>query len=209
MKRKPNIIVDALKLFCITVLAGLLLGGVHYITKEPIARAEAEAKDKAYREVLASAETFTDSFEDILEKSEEILADEPWCEGASINGILTGKNSAGETVGYVVLASSSKSYGGEIGLVVGTDTKGIVTGISVLTINDTPGLGMKAKEESFRNQFVGVDNDLYEVVKTGSDFIGQVDAISSATITSKAFTAAVNGAKLIVKNCIEEVKVNE
>lgn len=194
MKKQPNIIKDAAILFLITVIAGILLGGVYALTKEPIAAAEENAKNKAYKEVLASADEFKECFADSLASYDEME------EGITIENALVGRDSSGEATGYVVQASSSKSYGGKITLIIGMDDETTITGISVLSINDTPGLGMKAKEEDFRNQFKGIDTSMYVVVKDGANpAAGEIDAISSATITSKAFTGAVNGAKAFLR----------
>ena len=84
----------------------------------------------------------------------------------------------------------------------GIDTNGAVTGISLLEINETPGLGMKAKDESFLSQFVGASGTL-SVVKDGSAAPGTVQAITSATITTKAVTSAVNKAVALYNNVKE------
>lgn len=195
MNKKPNLFKDAAVLFAITILSGLLLGGIYTLTKEPIAQAEQAAKDKAYAEVLPEGKTFEETFQKAVENQKEVLADFDELSSLRIDGALCAKDDKGEVIGYVILATGTKSYGGDLSLAVGLTPDGIVQGTSILTINDTPGLGMKAKEDSFRQQYNGKDVEAYFVVKTGASQPYEIDAISSATITSRAYTVAVNGAK--------------
>lgn len=203
MKKKPNLFKDALILCLITCIAGVLLGATYSITKEPIAQAEERTKTEAYQSVCPAAVSFTDSFAQELARADEILAASEYVADTTIDGCLTGTDSDGAVVGYIVLSTCSKSYGGDISLVTGFDVNGIVTGVEVLTINDTPGLGMKAKEDAFRNQYVGKDTDHYTVTKNGAAAADEIDAISSATITSRAFTNAENGAKAFLLECLK------
>ncbi len=100
--------------------------------------------------------------------------------------------SGGETAGYVFTVSSA-GYGGEIELTVGINSDGAVTGLTILSINETPGLGMNAKKDSFISQFLGKSGKL-SVVKNKTPANGEILAITSATVTSKAVTNAVNDA---------------
>lgn len=203
MKKKPNLLKDALTLCLITCIAGVLLGATYSITKDPIAQEEERRKVESYQSVCPAAARFTDSFTEELAKADEILSESGYVENTTIDGCLTGTDAEGAVVGYVVLSTCSKSYGGSLSIVTGFDTDGIVTGVEVLTINDTPGLGMKAKEEAFRSQYVGKDTDHYTVTKTGAVAADEIDAISSATITSSAFTNAENGAKAFLLECLK------
>lgn len=203
MKKKSSLIKDAVILCLITLISGLLLGMVHYITKEPIALAEEKAKNEAYQKVCPDAASFADSFEEELLRAEEILSAASYVSNTTVDACLTGTDSNGRVVGYVVLSTCSKSYGGDVSIATGFDESGVVTGIEVLELKDTPGLGMKAEDKDFRNQYTGVDTEYYTVTKTGASAVGEVDAISSATITSKAFTNAVNGAKVFISECIK------
>ncbi len=95
------------------------------------------------------------------------------------------------SVGTAVRTFSGDGYGGSIAIMVGFDPEGTITGTAVLSHTETPGLGAKMTEPSFRDQFNGmtVGNGL-AVTKDG----GEVDAITAATITSRAFCDAVNRA---------------
>ena len=97
----------------------------------------------------------------------------------------------GNRVGTAVRSYSDDGYGGTVTVMVGFDTDGEITGTTVLSHAETPGLGAKMTEESFREQFVGMTvDDRLQVAKDG----GRVDAITAATITSRAFCDAVNRA---------------
>jgi len=75
---------------------------------------------------------------------------------------------------------------------VGIDTSGKVTGVSILSISETAGLGMNAKNESFINQYIGKSGTI-GVSKNGASDT-EIQALTGATITSKAVTSAVNTA---------------
>ena len=94
---------------------------------------------------------------------------------------------------HIFNITTSKGYGGDIQLTVGIQSDGTVSGYSVLSISETAGLGMKATEPSFYNQYVNKQADKFVVSKDGGDG-EQIDALSGATITSRAVTGAVNAA---------------
>lgn len=98
----------------------------------------------------------------------------------------------GEPVGIAVRTWSGAGYGGEIRLMIGFGPDGAITGTSVLSHTETPGLGAKMSEESFQAQFVGMNPGTapLAVVKDG----GAVDAITAATISSRAFCDAATRA---------------
>ena len=88
---------------------------------------------------------------------------------------------------------ADEGYGGDIQITVGITADGTVSGVSFLSISETAGLGMKAQEPSFYEQYVGVQAERFYVSKDGGE--GEpVDAISGATITTRAVTGAVNTA---------------
>ena len=69
-----------------------------------------------------------------------------------------------------------------------------ITGVEILSIDETVGLGMNAKNKEFRDQYKGKKVDCFEVVKTGKQSDEEIDSLSGATITSKAMTGGINGA---------------
>ena len=179
-----KIVKNALILTAITLVSGLLLGGVYEITKEPIQASKEKAKQEAYKSVMSDAEEFeTDnSFDE--KKAEKIL------EKNKINGCYLSEVAVGKEIGYVITSTSKEGYGGEIQISVGVSMDGTVTGIEILSINETAGLGMQATEPAFKKQFENVKTDKFEVKKDNPK--GNVDALSGATITTRAVTNAVN-----------------
>mgnify|MGYP002627157745 CR=1 FL=1 len=108
-----------------------------------------------------------------------------------INKALAAKDNLGNTLGYVLDVTSHAGYGGDIEFTMGITNEGVLNGISILSISETAGLGMKA-EEVLKPQFAQKAVPFFELTKTGSTSDSQIDAISGATITSKAVTTAVN-----------------
>lgn len=174
----------------ITLIAGLLLGIVYQVTKEPIALQEAKAKQEACQEVFAD---FADaSFEAV----EVAAVDEGAWNSAgygqeTIDEVMVAKDSTGETLGYVVTVTTKEGYGGDIRFSVGVRMDGTVNGISILSISETAGLGMRA-EEVLKPQFANKNVEKFEYTKNGATSENQVDAISGATITTNAVTNGVN-----------------
>ncbi|MCR5345649.1 MAG: RnfABCDGE type electron transport complex subunit G [Lachnospiraceae bacterium] len=191
-----RIINDTLRIFLITLIAGVLLGATYMITKDPIAKAEEDAKTEAYKEVFEDASSFSEAM-DIDPSIAEMLEDEG-IEGVTINEVVAAYESEDNKapIGYCITATSSKGYGGDVKIVVGIRADNTVNGISILTLNETPGLGMKAKEEVFYSQYAGKKLERFYVTKTGASREDEIDAISGATKTSNAVTNAVNGALL-------------
>ncbi len=184
-----KIIKNTMILTAITLISGLLLGMVYEITKEPIAASQEKAKQEAYKAVLKKADSF-EEYADFDEKeAEKAVAD---ISGCSVNEVAEAKDGSGETIGYVVTTTSSEGYGGEIQISVGISNDGVVEGVEILSISETAGLGMKATEKEFREQYVGKAVESFAVTKTGASADGEVDALSGATITSNAVTNAVN-----------------
>lgn len=100
-----------------------------------------------------------------------------------------GTNESGEEVGYV-FTSGAKGYGGTVAVMVGVDMTGTITGVEILSHAETPGLGANAVKPDFKDRFIGKTGVL-TVDKTSNE--GQnIQAITAATITSKAVTSAVN-----------------
>jgi len=188
-----NMLKDAAILLIITVMAGFVLGYVYDITKEPIARAEEAAAREAYAEVFAGAADFT-VVQEGMPKDAAFLAAwaESGFEGVTINNVLNATDDGGNVIGYVLTVTSHEGYGGDITFTMGISADGTLNGISILSIAETPGLGMNA-ETVLKPQFAGKKVPGFTVVKTGAETETQIDAISGATVTSKAVTTAVNG----------------
>ena len=97
----------------------------------------------------------------------------------------------GSVLGYLITARSTEGYNGLVQISVGITSEGNLTGLGFLSISETPGLGMKAKEPSFYEQYVGKNPTKFAVSKDGGDG-EQIDALSGATITTNSMTNGVN-----------------
>ncbi len=184
---------DALILTAITLVAGLCLGFVYEITKEPIEKAQEQATQDSYKAVFAEADSFVelDGFDS--EAATAYVADAGYSDD-SIDNVVVAQDASGATLGYVITVTTSAGYGGDITFSVGITTDGVLNGYSITDISETAGLGMKAKESKFMSQFEGITAQILEVTKTGATDETEIDAISGATITSKAVTYGVDAA---------------
>ena len=194
-----NIIKNTLILTSITVVSGLLLGVVYDITKDPIAAAQENTKQEAYRTVLPDAEEF-ETDEDFDAESALALLKENGYNSDEITEVAEGKDSAGETVGYVISVTSSEAYDGTLSLSVGIASDGTVKGVEMLDISETAGLGMKADESDFKDQFKDKQVESFAYTKSGESGDNMIDAISGATITTNSVTNAVNSALVYFQN---------
>lgn len=188
--KKNTIAKDTVRITLITLVAGFALGLVNEITKEPIAQQEAKAKAEACKAVFADADDFA-AIED-LSGAADALESAGLTGKADVNEAYEAKK-GGETVGYVITVTDHEGYGGDIQFSVGVSTDDTLTGISILSIGETAGLGMKAKNADFQEQFVGLPatgNLAY--TKTGEE--GKIDALSGATVTTNAMTNGTNAA---------------
>lgn len=202
---KNSIVKDAIVLFLITLLSGLALGVVHELTLEPIAAAQQAAANKTYQEVFPDAVTF-ETTEELAGKVEEANLDAVnWGYGAvTIDECLEAKNDTGEVLGYVINATSPDGYAGDLQISVGISKDKKVLGLGFLSISETPGLGLKANEPAFKDQFVGKDasGDI-ERIKTGTANEQQFNALSGATYTSTAVGNALNASIRFFNNISE------
>lgn len=186
-----KIIKDTIALFLITLVAGLSLGFVYQVTKEPIASQKQQAKIDAYNKVFETL----DSYQEVKDlESIQTAIFEAGYDGVELNEAVMAFDSSKEQLGYIITVTDQEGYSGDIKLTVGISTDGTITGLEFLTLNETAGLGMKAKESWFKDQYVGIQADIVEYIKTGKTADNQIDAISSATITTNAVTNGVNGA---------------
>ena len=182
-----KILKNTLILTAITLVAGLGLGLVYEITKAPIAQAQETAKKKAWQEVFPEADI--NDFAQV--EVDEAAADQALAD-MGVNGTVDEACTVGD-MGYVVTATDKDGFGGSIQVTVGITSDGTVNGVSILSINETAGLGMKAAESSFYGQYEGKQTEKFVVSKDGGD--GEpIDVLSGATITSRSVTGAVNAA---------------
>ena len=171
-----NLVMDCIKLCVITLIAGLLLGIVYNVTKAPIAAQEEKTKQEAYKAVFKDAAKFDTVKLD--QKDVAAVLKKNDLGQNTISEVVKAVDKNGKELGYVFSVTNPEGYGG----------------YETLSISETAGLGMKAKEPEFKSNFKNKKADKFEVVKDGSgkNDDSKVDAISGATITSRAVTSAVN-----------------
>ncbi len=175
----------------ITLAAGFGLGYVYELTKEPIIRMEEKQRQDAYKSVFAEASSFSDDMD--IGSAPSVIASSG-IEGVEIDSCVEAVDASGSVLGYVINSTSHNGYGGDITVSIGIDNNGVVKGVEMLSISETAGLGMKAKESRFKDQFSDKAVKQFTYTKTGAASDFEIDAISGATITTKAVTDAVNAA---------------
>lgn len=190
---KNKIIKDALALTLITLVAGVALGGVYEITKDPIARQEAQAKAEAYEQVFTDAAAFEEiEMDDTLIQTIREQLDQEGYKAQSIEEVMRAEDQSGETLGYAFTVVTSEGYGGDIQFSMGVQNDGTLNGISILSIGETAGLGMNADTPAFKDQFVGKQVEKLQYTKNGATQDDEINAISGATVTTNAMTNGVN-----------------
>ena len=174
---KNKIVKDTLALTVITLISGLLQ--------------QAKEKEEAYKAVFAEAASF-----EVVTSGEdaelESYLDENGYKAQSIDEVMLAKDDAGNELGYAFTVTTSEGYGGDIQFAMGIQDDGTLNGISILSIGETAGLGMRANTDAFKDQFKDKNVDKFEYTKTGATADDQIDALSGATITTNAMTNGVN-----------------
>lgn len=163
-----EILLPALILTAICATATLLLALTNMLTQGKIA---ANADEKAAESRML-----------VLEAADYVQLDE---EGKVYGALDFNRHQTG-----VVVVTETKGYGGTIQVMTGVRTSGEVSGVTILSMSETPGLGAKTKEEAFLAQYLGTNDPDLAVNKDG----GNIQAVSGATISSRAVTDAVNAA---------------
>lgn len=167
-------------LLIITLVAALLLGAVNAVTAPIIAQSELDAQNEALQEIFTEAKEFPE-----VEVAEGTA---PNGDDAVVTNAFEAKDANGETVGMVVKVTPN-GFGGAITMMVGVDKDGAVVKATILSMSETAGLGTKAKEPKFIDQYNGKSGQ-QAVSKDG----GEITAITGATISSRAVTRGVNAA---------------
>ena len=173
MKTVKAYIIPTITLFIICLVATALLGITNAVTAPEIDELAEQKESDTRLEVFPSATSFGEK------KKDEA-------------NIVPALDENGNPIGYVVV-TSAKGYGGAVEVMTGVTADGKVTGVSILSHGETPGLGAKAKtDDNWRAQF----NNLIGGITVSKDQAGDnsIDAITGATITSRAVVEAVNEA---------------
>jgi len=172
-------------LFVITMIAGFALGGVYNATKEPIALAKKAKTEAALKAVIPDFDT--------IYTYKVLPAD------GTDSLILNKGFKEGQLVGIAIETYSNKGYDPtSIKIMVGFTPTGEIIRTSVIQMKETPGLGTKMTDPKFYTQFQGKNPESFKLqVKKDR---GDVDAITAATISSRAFCDALTRAHVALKN---------
>lgn len=176
-------------LLVICAVAGAVLAFVDGITSDRIAAQATIKLQQALRDVVPEADEFTDETGRLLQAKSELSGGKP--DFAIVDKMYIGR-SGGEVMGVAFMCFPS-GYGGPIDTVVGVSSDRKVSGVSVIKHNETPGLGANVANPGFQKRFVGIPVGTQVRVKKDG---GQVDAITGATVSSRAVANAVNEALL-------------
>ncbi len=183
MAKKPSTLINMLvALLVIAAVSGGVLGLVYGVTKDTIAQVDQKKNEAAIQSVLPLDKKLTYTPDTLIQITET--------DTLSFPCTLVYDSITGQFLGAAVKTSEG-GFGGKIEMMVGFLADGTIKGTSVLSHSETPGLGANMTGK-FKDQFV--DNNpadfKLKVTKDG----GNVDAITAATITSRAFTKAVDKA---------------
>ena len=175
---KPTLILTA-----ICTIVTLLLAMTNMLTVDKIAENAAQKAAESRKKVLAA------------EEYKPLDAD---------GNVYGAYDENGEMIG-VVITTSASGYGGKIEVMTGIRANGQISGVNVLSMEETPGLGARGKEDSFLRQYKGHDRSDLAVSKDD----GEIDALSGATITSRAITKAVNEAVALSRSYLGTVSASD
>ncbi len=191
---KSKFLYPTLILAAICLIVSLALSSTNAVTKNRIAEINDKNTKKAMSRVL-KAQTYEENTLKL--------------DGKDV-GYYTAKND-GELAGYIFITSAN-GYGGEVKVMTAVLPDASVKAVEILDVSgETPGLGQNAAKEEFYSQFSGFfDGNDITVVKSGavSDKL-EINAVTGATITSRAVTKAVNEARKMAREIIWEVPDDE
>jgi electron transport complex protein RnfG len=192
--KKSNIVKNALVLCAITLASGLLLGMTNELTQDRIVEAMLQKKVAAYKIAYPNAQNFQadDALNTAMEGCQAELDAEGGFGSTTINEAMYAVDASGAPVGYIFSITSGDGYNGDVVIALGMTLDGETTGVSIMQTGETPGLGLEAGKIDFLSQYHGKAVDQFEVTKSGSQSEQEIDALTGATITSRAVTNAVN-----------------
>lgn len=178
------ILIPTISLFLICVVVTAALALTNNVTADKIAANELESKNQSMQNVCPGAVDFEEIIPEVM---------------------YQGKDQSGTPLGYAI-STATQGYGGQVKVMTGI-SDGKIIGVDVFYNDDeTPGLGKNTSNESFRNQYKGlsVNEDIVVSKDDQSGNAQTVDAVTSATISSRAVTKAVNEALHIYNENVKE-----
>ncbi len=195
-KKESTLLQLVITLTLIALLAGVALAGVYSLTKDPIEAAQLQKKKDAINKVLPGFQGELNDYTCVVEGDKDPV---------TVN--LAYQD--GQLYGAAVETFTNKAFSGRFDIMVGLDAEGNILGTAVLKHSETPGLGAKITETEshFITQFVNKNpiENLLKVKKDGGD----IDAITAATISSRAFCDAVNRAAIAFNQVKKETEKEE
>lgn len=179
--QKLKFLKPAIPLTVISVVIALLLAVVNSVTADRIVQNTLKEKENAIKGIFTECHSFESS--------------DPSLFAHSVSDAGEALDASGNVIGYYADVAPI-GFKGEISLIVGTDTEGKVVGITLLSASETPGVGTKATDSSYFENFNG---------KTSADVLS-VDTITGATISSKAVRQGISSAIGTIEAIIKEGK---
>ena len=190
-KSKNSLLFMALILFLVTSLVGALLAILHQCTAPVVIQSANERIDSALRESFADAVEFKSVVE--YPKSVHLGADD-----IQVKSVYSAWDVRGQLIGYCV-NTAPKGYVDEIDMMVAVDRDGYILDTVILSISESPGIGLKVQtNEEFRNSLKNI-NDTVKGVRSKTTAKDEVRIISGATASSKAYIDGVNAAIEVVQ----------
>jgi electron transport complex protein RnfG len=198
---------NVLVLTLITVIAGFALALTYTLTKDRIAESERQEVLKSIRFVMPTDERGNSIFTnapDQMQVSYDIKDSQTGTDKRII--FFPGLDDSGNLIGLAVQTSSKIGYGGDLGVMIGIDLDGTILEVYILSMLETPGLGTKVNEKPFKSQFCGKSLSKNTIIlKKDNKEKGDIDAVTGATISSRAITTAINEALKFYSDHKEEI----
>ncbi len=187
-KTIKSVAVTTVILTVICAVSAALLGVTNFLTADRIAKLNSEAKISAMKRVVDA----------------KIFETKKVYYGGDGYDYYVAKSEGGNTVGYVFTVKQN-GYGGPVEVMTGVTPDGVISAIEVLDASgETPGLGQKATDSKFWKLFQGKSGKLEASKSASAD--GQIEAMTGATVTSKAVVNAVNKSLELFETVKGEVK---
>lgn len=188
----------SLTLFAITALVAVALAAANYFTAPIIEQSAKDRLDASLKVLMADAS----SFEEADSYPKEIIT-----AGAAVpvHAVYQARDGQGAFMGFCVRVAPA-GYSDVIDMIVAIDREGAVSDVQVLSISDTPGIGMKVQsDETFKSSVLGL-SEAASIVKSAPSSKSQVQVIAGATVSSSAYIRGVNAALEVAGQLMQEVE---
>lgn len=190
--QKDNGIYPALILALICLIATALLAFTNQLTMAPRLQQAIDAENANRIALFPDATEFVEY--DFSQWQTDEMAVKQIYEVFDQEGLRTG----------FLFTASTRGYGGFVPIMTALDEQGKVTGIRVLSNEETPGLGKKIEEKVFLDQFIGADTSIIYTTKPDEPGRESIDSVSGATISSRAVSESINAINALYSEIIKE-----